>query len=240
MNTMSEMVRSIVRGRNRAAADPQFIADYAFPPGMIDRALARCPESARAAVLEAGLRQFFLAAAADPDLRASMPSRVVDEAWHEFITFTRAYDEFCQRAFGRFLHHEPEYLMDVSEATANQTTVLLGTWRTACLSAGLDPDTTRTAPILFAADSWAGIDGARTYVATCGSGDACATSDDVVCVEHELRGSVQEEPSRRRGRHARVGRVDGCGGDGSGGGGGDGGADDGGGGCGGGGCGGGE
>jgi hypothetical protein len=77
---------------------------------------------------------------------------------------------------------------------------------------------------LFAADSWAGIDGARTYVATCGSGDACATSDDVVCVEHELRGSVQEEPSRRRGRHARVGRVDGCGGDGSGwGGGGDGG-----------------
>ena len=205
MNTMSEMVRSIVRGGNRAAADPQFIADYAFPPGMIDRALARCPESARAAVLEAGLRQFFLAAAADPDLRASMPSRVVDEGWHEFITFTRAYDTFCQRAFGRFLHHEPEYLMALSVATANQTTVLRGTWRTACLSAGLDPDTTRTAPTLFAADLWAGIDEARTYVATCGSGYACTTSDDVVCVEHELGGPVQPEPPRRR-RHARVGR----------------------------------
>ena len=161
-----------------------------------------------------------------PDLRASMPSRVVDEAWHEFITFTRAYDTFCQRAFGRFLHHEPEYLMASSEATANQTTVLRGTWRTACLSAGLDPDTTRTAPTLFAADLWAGIDEARTYVATCGSGDACTTSDDVVCVEHELRGPVQPEPSRRR-RHARVGRRgDGGGGDGGGGdGGGDGGGE---------------
>lgn len=231
MTTMSEMVRSIVRGRNRAAADPQFIANYAFPPGMIDRALARCPESASAEVLESGLRQFFLAAAADPDLRASMPSRVVDEAWHEFITFTREYDEFCQRAFGRFLHHQPEYLMELSKATANQTTVLLATWRTACLSAGLDPDTTRTAPILFAADLSAGIDKACTYVATCGSGDACTTSDDVVCVEHALRGPVQKKPSRRRGRR------DGCGGEGSGCGTG---GDDGGGGCGGGGCGGGE
>jgi hypothetical protein len=231
MNTMSEMVRSIVRGRIRTAADPQFIASYAFPPGMIDRALARCPESASAEVLEAGLRQFFLAAAADPDLRASMPSRVVDEAWHEFITFTRAYAEFCQRAFGRFLHHQPEYLMEFSEATANKSTVLLATWRTACLSAGLDPDTTRTAPILFAADHWAGIDKARTYVATCGSGDACTTSDDVVCVEHELRGPVQEQHSDGGGR------GDGCGGEGSGCGTG---GDDGGGSCGGGGCGGGD
>ena len=209
---------------------------------MIDRALARCPESASAEVLEAGLRQFFLAAAADPDLRASMPSRVVDEAWHEFITFTRAYDEFCQRAFGRFLHHQPEYLMEPSQATANQTTVLLATWRTACLSAELDPDTTRTAPALFAADVWAGLDKARTYVATCGSGDACTTSDAVVCVEHELRGPVQEQHSHGGGR------GDGCGGEGSGRGTGDDGdgdgcgtGDDGGGeGCGSGGCGGGE
>jgi hypothetical protein len=233
MNTMSEVVRSVVRGRNRAVADPQFIADYAFPPGMIDRALARCPESARAAVLEAGLRQFFLAAAADPDLRASMPSRVVDEAWHEFITFTRAYEQFCRRAFGRFLHHEPEYLMELSEATANQSTVLLATWRTACLSAGLDPDTTRTAPILFAADPWAGIDKARTYVATCGSAHVCTTSYDVVCVEHELRGPVQQDPSRRRDGSGGEGSGCGTGGDGGGGG-------CAGGGCGSGGCGGGE
>jgi hypothetical protein len=87
-------------------------------------------------LLEDGLRQFFLAAAADPELRASMPSRVVDEAWHEFITFTKAYDHFCQKAFGRFLHHQPEYLMDPEEATANQTSVPWETWRTACLSAG--------------------------------------------------------------------------------------------------------
>ena len=33
MNTMSEMIRSIVRGRNRAAADPQFIAELRLSAG---------------------------------------------------------------------------------------------------------------------------------------------------------------------------------------------------------------
>jgi hypothetical protein len=231
------MLRSIIQGTTRSAGGSQFIANYAFPPGMLDRALTRCPQSVTAEVLDAGLRQFFLAAAADPDLRASMPSRVIDEAWHEFITFTKPYQEFCHAAFGRFLHHQPVYLMEAAQATANQTTVRWETWRTACLSAGLDPDQTPTAPTLFAADRAAGIDGARTYVATCGSQNLCTALADVVCVQHELRGPPQQERSRR-GRHAKTGSRDGSGDGGSDGGAGDGGC--GGGGCGGGDCGGGE
>lgn len=37
-----------------------------------------------------------------------MPSHAVDEAWHGFILCTAAYAEFCEAAYGRFLHHHPE------------------------------------------------------------------------------------------------------------------------------------
>jgi hypothetical protein len=36
-----------------------------------------------------------------------MHSLRVDEAWHQFILFTKQYSEFCQRYFGRYVHHSP-------------------------------------------------------------------------------------------------------------------------------------
>ena len=36
------------------------------------------------------------------------PSKSVDLAWHEFILFTRLYQEFCKLKFGRFIHHTPD------------------------------------------------------------------------------------------------------------------------------------
>lgn len=36
-----------------------------------------------------------------------MCSPEVDEVWHLHILFTRDYAEFCERIFGRFVHHEP-------------------------------------------------------------------------------------------------------------------------------------
>ena len=46
---------------------------------------------------------------AEMDQSCSWPmfSLRVDEAWHQFVLFTREYSEFCQRHFGRFLHHAP-------------------------------------------------------------------------------------------------------------------------------------
>lgn len=32
---------------------------------------------------------------------------ILDEGWHEFILFTHDYDQFCQKFFGRFVHHYP-------------------------------------------------------------------------------------------------------------------------------------
>ena len=39
--------------------------------------------------------------------RTLTPSRLVDEAWHQFILFTRSYAEFCAQKLGRFVHHQP-------------------------------------------------------------------------------------------------------------------------------------
>ncbi len=36
-----------------------------------------------------------------------MLSPEIDEVWHAFILFTREYAEFCQAAFGSFVHHVP-------------------------------------------------------------------------------------------------------------------------------------
>lgn len=36
-----------------------------------------------------------------------VPTPLADVFWHEFILFTAAYADFCQKHFGRFIHHQP-------------------------------------------------------------------------------------------------------------------------------------
>jgi len=36
-----------------------------------------------------------------------MYSRRIDEAWHQFILYTKAYHDFCDRFLGGYLHHTP-------------------------------------------------------------------------------------------------------------------------------------
>ncbi len=33
---------------------------------------------------------------------------VIDEMWHNFILFTKAYNSFCCQYFGQFIHHAPK------------------------------------------------------------------------------------------------------------------------------------
>jgi len=37
-----------------------------------------------------------------------VPSNYVDEAWHNFILYTKEYHAWCFKHFGRFIHHVPE------------------------------------------------------------------------------------------------------------------------------------
>ncbi|KAB1154642.1 hypothetical protein F7018_14030 [Tenacibaculum aiptasiae] len=50
------------------------------------------------------------------------PSVLVDLAWHEFILFTRYYNEFCLTHYSRFIHHTPS---ENSEPKTFQKTIEL-------------------------------------------------------------------------------------------------------------------
>lgn len=68
-----------------------------------------CPWEPRPLV-ETGLRQWLrcCAAALRDNQVIGMPSHAVDEAWHGLILCTARYSAFCDRAYGRFLHHYPD------------------------------------------------------------------------------------------------------------------------------------
>lgn len=36
-----------------------------------------------------------------------VPSKDIDEMWHNFILFTMDYEEFCLQRLARFIHHRP-------------------------------------------------------------------------------------------------------------------------------------
>lgn len=73
---------------------------------MIDRFPRLTEEKADRGV---GQMLAFLAACAHSE-RPLSPSPLVDDFWHAFLLHTKAYREFCEENFGRFLDHQPGYL----------------------------------------------------------------------------------------------------------------------------------
>ncbi|MEQ8660670.1 MAG: hypothetical protein RLW62_07630 [Gammaproteobacteria bacterium] len=186
------------------------IERYAFPPALGAKVRATYPHLAQhevEQVLEA-LRDYFVICNRAGRRMVAMPSRAVDVAWHEFILFTRAYQHFCRRALGGFLHHTPATAMrapTVAEAGIKRA------WRLACWRAGIDRTRPSALPPLFALDAALAIPDGFVYRLDC---LAAGTAPQGYCASH-------------------IGCAGGCsgGGDGHGDGAGDGG-------CGGGGCGG--
>jgi len=64
------------------------------------------------------LRQYFQACREAGAVKRSrsvgMPSKVVDDVWHDFMLISREYTAFCNKAFGGYLHHAPDAEMKVS------------------------------------------------------------------------------------------------------------------------------
>lgn len=54
------------------------------------------------------------------------PTAAIDNGWHEFLMFTRDYQEFCEQYFGKFLHHCP-FVPWIAEKPG-------GIYRTYCLA----------------------------------------------------------------------------------------------------------
>ncbi len=154
--------RRLSRARREA-----YIRDYILPHGLFDKLRAKHPQlSIKDCQLVAqGLRQFFLAHLKSGRQFVSMPSQVVDDLWHEFILYTKNYQQFCGRAFGRFLHHTPaEVLSSGQRGTAG----IRRTWFHACHEENINPRRPSRLPLLFALDGKLHIANGFTYVPDCG------------------------------------------------------------------------
>ena len=131
--------------RRRDSRRRTFIRSYAFPPALRDKLHEQLGDDHHAAVALEGLREWYLACLSARGETLGMPSRVVDIAWHEMILMTRTYHHFCENAFGHYLHHSPEAVMDepIDDGLARTLKVL------EAQSSG----TIAGVPLLFAVDS---------------------------------------------------------------------------------------
>ena len=130
----------------------EFIRSYHWPSGLLDKLGDKHPGFTRkdAALVSRGLRQFFIAHLMSGRKFVSMPSQAVDDLWHEFILYTREYELFCKKAFGRFMHHTPAVVMDSGGPGSNDG--LRRVWWYACKEENIDPKQPTRLPLLFALD----------------------------------------------------------------------------------------
>jgi hypothetical protein len=145
----------------------EFIRTYTFPPGLFDKLAARRPELERKdmSLVARALRQYFLAYLKSGRKYVSMPSQVVDDLWHEFILYTKNYQQFCEKAFGTFFHHTPAAVLTSTQSSSN--TGLRRTWWYACKEENINPRKPVRLPLLFALDSKLAIAGGFLYAADC-------------------------------------------------------------------------
>jgi hypothetical protein len=140
----------------------RFIEEYEFPPPLTFKLRKHHPQLGEHEVEQVfeGLRQWFVACADAKGKMIGMPSRVVDDAWHEFILMTRRYHAFCNSAFGHYLHHAPNAMSEEPVAPTIPRTLELVERRTA-----VRPELAALAPLptLFTVDAELGIDEGQTW-----------------------------------------------------------------------------
>ena len=158
----------------RQSSQLRYIGNYRFHPAIRQKLKNKHPslsDEQLDKVFQA-LRDYFYICNRAKRRMVAMPSQVVDDAWHEFILFTRSYERFCQQAYGKFLHHTP------AEAMRTPTSAQDGikrAWRLACLKEKISPKTPSRLPLLFALDAQLAISNGFIYSLNCipGSGSYC-------------------------------------------------------------------
>lgn len=144
----------------------QFIENYQLPAGLLQRVRQTYPalDDKQLALVEAGLRQFFRLSLAAKRQAVAMPSQVVDELWHNFILYTRNYQQFCKRAFGHYLHHTPAVVMG---GRKSQRGAIRRAWHLACKEEGIQPGKPSRLPLLFELDALLAIANGFVYRPDC-------------------------------------------------------------------------
>lgn len=153
-----------------------FIREASLPPFLIGKLREAYPQlSARDAELVLrGLRQFFMAHLRSGRRFVAMPSKLVDEAWHQYILHTQGYQRWCDAAFGGMLHHTPAQVLG---RDARRNDGLRRSWYWACKEESIDPRQPSRLPLLFALDAKYAVAGGFMYQADCGSIERAAQSN---------------------------------------------------------------
>jgi hypothetical protein len=152
--------------RLHLARRADYIRAYPLPRGLLDKLARRHPQLGpkELQLVSRGLRHFFLAYLKGGRQPVSMPSQVADDLWHEFILYTRHYQQFCNAAFGRFLHHTPAAVLS-SQSRSNAG--LRRVWWQCCREENIHPRTPSRLPLLFALDAKFAIAGGFHYSTDC-------------------------------------------------------------------------
>jgi len=155
-----------VYSRFKRRSRQQFIESYRFNSVIGKKVHQKYPHLTddQVSLVLTALKDYFRICYQAKRRMVSMPSQVVDVAWHEFILFTRSYETFCRKALGRFLHHTP------SEAMHSPTLAQKGikrAWRLACANEKIDPSLPLKLPLLFAIDAQLKIEDGFKYSVNC-------------------------------------------------------------------------
>jgi len=155
----------------------EFIKQYEFPRKIGEAVIATYPHLNSNDVNKVldGLRQYFVICNKAKLRMISMPSQVVDVAWHEFILFTRDYKKFCKHSFGKFLHHNPAESMTSSTVAQDG---IKRAWRLSCEREKMDPKNAHRLPLLFGIDSALEIPDGFKYSLD------CKNNQDRYCAGH--------------------------------------------------------
>lgn len=108
--------------RPQAVKDPRDLV----PPAVFDKLVAFLVTRHRVTTAYAE-RMFeqtliFLYAVAHNTVRL-VPDISVDPGWHAFIEHTHEYADFCEHVAGRFIHHVPIMIDDISSGAAMARTI---------------------------------------------------------------------------------------------------------------------
>jgi hypothetical protein len=163
--------------RANKARQLKYIDRYSFHKGIRQKVAQKHPHltEQQLDLVFQGLKDYFRICRKAKKLIVSMPSQVVDDAWHEFILSTRIYERFCTKALGRFLHHTPAEAMPTPELAKSG---IKRSWRLACELERIDPKKPARLPLLFAIDGLLNIKNGFIYQLDCSknpAGGYCAS-----------------------------------------------------------------
>jgi hypothetical protein len=99
-----------------------WLADFDFSVPYFEDMKKRHPHLAIDEIVQAfeKLRNHFLLCWQRSPQALIMPTGLVDDCWKVMILDTRQYHKFCNCAFGKYLHHEPNGLMADSFTCRNE------------------------------------------------------------------------------------------------------------------------